>query len=863
MPAAVSKTLDANEAVASVSYRLSETIAIYPITPSSPMAESCDEWRAMGRTNLWGAVPNIVQMQSEAGAAGAVHGMLHGGTLSTTYTASQGLLLMIPAMYKIAGELLPFVMHVTARTLATHALSIFGDHSDVMACRGTGFALLASNSVQEAQDLALIAHAASLKGRIPFLHFFDGFRTSHEVMKIEVIDERIIQEMIDGEAISRHRQRAMTPDKPTIRGTAQNPDVFFQAREACNPFYMALPTIVSQMMEQFASLTGRRYRLFDYAGSPEAEEVVIVMGSGAEVVEEYISWANARGKRLGVLKPRLFRPWSVTDFVAALPKTARCIAVLDRCKEPGAVYEPLHAEVIAALHEAADLDLLPHSLMPRVVGGRFGLSSKDFTPAMVKAVFDNLTAERPRNHFTIGITDDVTGLSLPFDATFDIEPDSVTRALFYGLGSDGTVGANKNSIKIIGEETPHHAQGYFVYDSKKSGSMTISHLRFGKDPIHSSYLIGQANFIGCHLEEFLMKFPILEKAAPNAVFLLNTSAERDQVWTRVPAEARRLIGERKIRCYGIDASRVAQEAGMGGRINTIMQTCFFALSGVLPREDAIEKIKHAIAKTYRTKGEDVVAKNWAAVDRTLANLYEFPPLDPAMVTVEMDATVPVEAPEFVQHVTAEILAGRGDLLPVSAFPPDGVWPTATAKWEKRNIAQEVPVWDTTLCIQCNKCVLACPHAAIRAKFYEPDLLAQAPPTFKSAPFKSKDFPNKAYTLQVAVEDCTGCTLCVRVCPATDKKDKTHKAINMAPQLPLRQAERENFDFFLSLPQMDRALARAEVKSSQFLEPLFEFSGACAGCGETPYLKLLTQLYGDRLIMANATGCSSIYGGNLP
>jgi len=859
----VSKTLDANEAVARIAYLLSETIAIYPITPSSSMAESCDEWRSVQKKNLWGAVPEIVQMQSEAGAAGAVHGMLQGGALSTTFTASQGLLLMIPVMYKIAGELLPFCMHVTARTLATHALSIFGDHSDVMACRGTGFAMLCSNSVQEAQDLSLIAHAATLSSRVPFMHFFDGFRTSHEVMKIQMIDEETVRRMIDPAWINAVRKRAMTPDNPTIRGTAQNPDVFFQAREACNPFYLALPSRLREAMEEFAAATGRHYGLFDYAGSADAEDIVIVMGSGAEVVEEYVDWAMEHGKKVGVLKPRLFRPWSVEDFAAALPGTVKRIAVLDRCKEPGAMGDPLHTEVVAALFEAADLGLLQQDAIPQVVAGRFGLSSKDFTPAMVHAVFENLMSGAPRRKFTVGINDDVTGYSLDCDPHFDIEPETVMRALFYGLGSDGTVGANKNSIKIIGEETDNFAQGYFVYDSKKSGSMTTSHLRFGPKPIRSSYLITKANFIACHLEEFLEKYSILENAAEGAVFLLNTTAPSSKMWERIPEESRRLILDKKIQCYGIDAHHVAQKAGMGGRINTIMQTCFFALSGVLPRDEAIEKIKAAIIKTYKNKGEDVVRKNCAAVDAALDSLFAFPPFDDSVATREMSAPVPVGAPDFVQRVTGEILAGRGDLLPVSAFPPDGIWPTATSRWEKRNIAQEVPVWDSAICIQCNKCVLACPHAAIRAKFYAPSELESAPATFKSAPFKSKEFPGNQYSLQVAVEDCTGCSLCVKVCPVVDKKTPGHKAIDMCEQLPLRNAERENFEFFLGLPEADRSQVRAEVKSTQFLQPLFEFSGACAGCGETPYLKLLTQLYGDRLIMANATGCSSIYGGNLP
>ncbi len=858
-----SKTLDANEAVARVAYLLSETIAIYPITPSSPMAESCDEWRSLEKPNLWGATPTIIEMQSEGGAAGAVHGMLQAGALSTTFTASQGLLLMIPAMFKIAGELLPFTMHVTARTIATHALSIFGDHSDVMACRSTGFAMLCSNSVQEAQDMAIIAHAASLRSRVPFLHFFDGFRTSHEVSKIELTSENQIRAMIDEGALAAHKARAMSPDHPSIRGTAQNPDAFFQAREACNSFYLALPGIVREEMERFAGLTGRKYSLFDYFGHPEAEQVIVVMGSGADVTHEYVAWALQKGDRIGVLKPRLYRPWHVADFAASLPPTVRHIAVLDRTKEPGAIGEPLKLDVIVALHEAAETGLLRQPLLPKVVGGRYGLSSKEFTPAMVRAVFENLSSKHPKNGFTIGINDDVTGTSLAWDEDFDIEPSSVSRAMFFGLGADGTVGANKNTIKIIGEETENYAQGYFVYDSKKSGSMTISHLRFGPQPIRSSYLIRKANFIACHQEQFLRKIDMLENAAPGAVFLLNTTSDPSRVWERMPTEARRHIREKGIRCYGIDAYRVATEAGMGGRINTIMQTCYFAISGVLPREEAIQKIKESIRKTYLKKGEEVVAKNCRAVDQTLEKLFTFPPLDPHVPEFPLDAPVPPAVPEFVQRVTATLLAGHGDRLPVSAFPPDGVWPSGTARWEKRNIAQQVPVWEPDICIQCNKCVFVCPHATIRAKFYDPQLLEAAPSTFKSTVFRSQDFPGKRYSLQVAVEDCTGCSLCVQVCPAKDKTNPRRKAINMQEQLPLRETERANWDFFLSIPESERAAARMEVKSSQFLQPLFEFSGACAGCGETPYLKLLTQLYGDRLIIANATGCSSIYGGNLP
>lgn len=871
-------TLDANDAVASVAYRLSETIAIYPITPSSAMAESCDEWLVKKRQNLWGTIPDVVQMQSEAGVAGAVHGMLQTGSLTTTFTASQGLLLMIPNLYKIAGELLPFCFHVTARTIASHALSIFGDHSDVMACRQTGVAMLASNSVQEAQDLAAIAHCATLRTRVPFMHFFDGFRTSHEIAKIELLSDETLRALIDENCIRAFRERALLPDRPAIRGTAQNPDVYFQAREACNAFYDSVPGVVQGLMDRFATLTGRQYQLFDYAGHPQADRVIVVMGSGAETVEETASALNEKGERLGVLKVRLYRPFSVPDFINALPKTVRSIAVLDRTKEPGAVGDPLYLDTVVALAQGRANGHADHfEVDPVVVAGRYGLSSKEFDPAMVKAVFDELKKERPRTHFTVGINDDVSGRSLKWNPAFDIEPADVVRAVFYGLGSDGTVGANKNSIKIIGEETPNFAQGYFVYDSKKSGAITISHLRFGPRPIASHYLIKQANFIACHHFHFLEQLDVLESAVPGATFLLNTAFSAEKIWDRLPEVVRQTIQDKRLRFFVIDASTVAREAGMRGRINTIMQTCFFALSGVLPRDEAIAQIKRAIEKTYGKKGEQIVKQNFEAVDQALAGMHEV--AIPEAIASDGSASGSAAtgqagwqvgtsaqfdaAPAFVQRVTATILAGKGDLLPVSAFPVDGTWPTATSRWEKRNIADQIPVWETDICIQCNKCVLVCPHATIRPKFYSPDELANAPATFKSVDFRSAEMKGLKYSLQVAPEDCTGCTLCVQVCPGKDKANPRRKAINMQPQPPLREAERANWDFFLKLPSPDVTLLKPEVKSSQFREPLFEFSGACAGCGETPYIKLLTQMFGDRAVIANATGCSSIYGGNLP
>jgi pyruvate-ferredoxin/flavodoxin oxidoreductase len=855
--------VDGNEAAASVAHRVSEVIAIYPITPSSNMGEFSDEWSAHGQKNIWGTVPDVVEMQSEAGAAGAVHGALQGGALTTTFTASQGLLLMIPNMYKIAGELTPFTMHVAARSVAAHALSIFGDHSDVMACRQIGFALLASGSVQEAHDLALVAHAATLGTRVPFLHFFDGFRTSHEVRKIARLEDEDLRAMIGDELVAAHRERALTPDKPVLRGTAQNPDVFFQAREACNGYYLACPEVVEKAMARFAEQTGRAYNLFDYVGHPQAERVIVMMGSGAEVAHETVEHLVSRGEKVGVLKVRLFRPFSIRHFAQALPATVRAIAVLDRCKEPGSIGEPLYLDVVTAIREAREAGLSPLSVDPLVIGGRYGLSSKEFHPGHVKAVFDELVRrEGPRNHFTVGIVDDVTHTSIEVDSDFDIEADERVRSVFFGLGADGTVGANKNSIKIIGEETENDAQGYFVYDSKKSGAVTISHLRFGPGPIRSSYLIRKASFVACHQFGFLEKYDMLDYAVPGGTFLLNSPYPKDEVWRNLPRKVQEQVVEKKLKLYAIDAYKVAEETGMGSRINSIMQTCFFAISGVLPRDEAIAQIKKAIEKTYGKKGAEVVKRNFASVDATLENLHEIPVGQPTG-TIRMRPTVPEAAPDFVQRVQAVIIEGKGDLLPVSAFPVDGTWPTATAQWEKRAIALDIPVWDEKICIQCNKCAFVCPHAAIRAKVYAPDALAGAPLTFKSIDFKGNEFKGQKYTIQVAPEDCTGCNLCVMVCPAKDKSNPKHKAIDMAPMPPLREAEAKNYEFFLGLPEPKREEMKLDLKGSQFLTPLFEYSGACAGCGETPYIKLMTQLFGDRVLIANATGCSSIYGGNLP
>ena len=854
--------VDGNEAAASVAYRLSEVVAIYPITPSSPMGEWADQWMAEGAKNIWGTVPDVIEMQSEGGAAGALHGALQGGALATTFTASQGLLLMIPNMYKIAGELTSAVIHVAARTLATHALSIFGDHSDVMATRQTGFALLAGNSVQEAHDLALIAQAATLEARVPFLHFFDGFRTSHEVNLINELSDDDLRALIDDELVRGHRERAMSPDRPILRGTAQNPDVFFQAREAINPFYRACPTIVQNVMDKFAQRIGRSYHLFDYYGAPDAERVVILMGSGVGAAEETVEALQARGEKVGVLKVRLFRPFDVDSFLAALPKTVKSIAVLDRTKEPGAIGEPLYQDVLSVYAERISSGVA--TTMPRIIGGRYGLSSKEFTPAMVKAVFDELAKSEPKNHFTVGINDDVSHTSLAVDPDFSTEDPRTVRALFYGLGSDGTVGANKNSIKIIGKGTDSWVQGYFVYDSKKAGSVTVSHLRFGPNPIRSTYLISKANFVACHQFQFLNRVDMLSAAEEGATFLLNVPHGPNEVWDHLPREVQDGIIRKKLKVYVIDGYAAAREAGMGSRINTIMQTCFFAISGVLPRDEAIKQIKKAIEDTYGKRGAAAVQKNFAAVDTTLARLHEVRVPDQVTSDFEMLPPVSTRAPAFVRDVLGTMIAGKGDMLPVSAMPIDGTFPTATAQWEKRNIAQQIPVWDEKLCIQCGKCVLVCPHSVIRAKVYDGERLADAPPTFKSTKPKWREFESQRYTLQVSPEDCTGCRLCVEICPAKSKSEVKHKAINMEAQAPLRESENANWDFFLNIPDANRDVLRHNlVKDVQLLEPLFEFAGACAGCGETPYIKLLTQLFGDRLMMANATGCTSIYGGNLP
>jgi pyruvate-ferredoxin/flavodoxin oxidoreductase len=857
-------TIDGNEAAAYVAFRASEVIAIYPITPSSPMGEWADQWSAESKSNLWGTIPRVIEMQSEGGAAGALHGALQGGSLATTFTASQGLLLMIPNMYKIAGELTATVFHVSARTLATHALSIFGDHSDVMATRQTGFALLASNSVQEVMDFALIASAATLRARVPFLHFFDGFRTSHEVGKVEQLTTEDMLAMIDEDLVQAHRRRALSPDRPFIRGTAQNPDVFFQARETVNPFYSVCPAIVQEEMDKFARVAGRSYHLFDYVGAPDAERVVILMGSGAEAAQETVEHLTAAGEKVGVLKVRLYRPFSLDHFVKALPATVKTLATLDRTKEPGSLGEPLYTDVTTALSEAMAAGDTPFKALPRIIGGRYGLSSKEFTPAMVKAVFDEMLESKPRNHFTVGIEDDVTHTSLPYDPAFSTEDPKTVRAVFYGLGADGTVGANKNSIKIIGEDTDNYAQGYFVYDSKKSGSVTISHLRFGPNPIHSTYLISKANFVACHQFSFLERLDVLKAAQPGATFLLNSPFGSEEVWDYLPRTTQEEIIKKQLRFFVIDAVKVARDAGMGGRINTVMQTCFFAISGVLPRDEAIQAIKHSIEKTYGKRGEAIVQKNFAAVDHALSHLYEVKVPDRVSSAFDLRPPVPPEAPEFVQNVLSKIIAGEGDDLPVSAMPIDGTFPSATAQWEKRNIALEIPVWDEEICIQCGKCILVCPHAVIRSKIYDSSLLAGAPATFKSTAARWKEFKELKYTLQVAPEDCTACSLCVQVCPVKSKSEAKHKAVNMAPQPPLREAERDNWNFFLNLPEVDRrTLSLGQVKDVQLLQPLFEFSGACAGCGETPYIKLMSQLFGDRALISNATGCSSIYGGNLP
>jgi len=857
------KTMDANEAVAHVAYRVNEVIAIYPITPSSPMGEWADEWASQAVPNAWGSIPHVVEMQSEGGAAGAVHGALQTGSLATTFTASQGLLLMIPNMNKIAGELTPAAFHVTARTVATHALSIFGDHSDVMFCRTTGWAMLCSNSVQEAMDLALIAHAASLETRIPFLHFFDGFRTSHEVSKIEMLNEDDMRAMINMDRVIEHRQRALSPDHPVLRGTAQNPDVFFQIRETANKYYDDAPARVQAVMNKFAEVVGRKYQLFDYVGAPDAERVIVVMGSGAEIAHETVDYLAARGEKVGLLKVRLFRPFCVKSFMDALPSTVRQIAVLDRTKESGAIGEPLFLDVVGALNEGLKLGYGKLKAAPGVAGGRYGLSSKEFTPAMVKAVYDNLKKPQPKDHFTIGINDDVTHTSLDYDAAFSTEPDSVIRAMFYGLGADGTVGANKNSIKIIGENTDNYAQGYFVYDSKKSGAMTVSHLRFGPQPIKSSYLVSKANFVACHQWIFMERYDMLSSLVEGGVFLLNSPFGKDEVWDHLPREVQQQLIAKKARFYAIDAYQVARDAGMGSRMNVIMQVCFFAISKVLPGDEAIEAIRKSIRDTYGRKGEEVVKKNMLAVDETLAHLFEVKVPSAITSKIELPPVFP-GAPKFEREVLGTIYSGKGDELPVSAFSCDGTFPTATAQWEKRNLALEIPAWDSKICIQCGKCAMVCPLAVIRIKVYDSKELAGAPATFKSCDARDKEWSGMKYTIQVAPEDCTGCGVCVDICPVKNKSEVRLKAINMLPQPPLRAPEKENWEFFLKIPELDRRKIKVgAIRQQQVQEPLFEFSGACSGCGETPYVKLVSQLFGDRAVVANATGCSSIYGGNLP
>ncbi|MGB8317935.1 MAG: pyruvate:ferredoxin (flavodoxin) oxidoreductase [Ignavibacteriaceae bacterium] len=858
-------TIDGNEAAAYVAFHTNEVIAIYPITPSSNMGEWCDAWSAQNKKNIWGETPSVSELQSEGGASGSVHGALQTGALTTTFTASQGLLLMIPNMYKIAGELTSTVFHVSARSVAAQALSIFGDHSDVMAARTTGFGLLSSNSVQEVMDFALIAQASALETRLPFVHFFDGFRTSHEVMKIEQLSVEDMKAMIDDELVIAHRKRALSPDRPVIRGTAQNPDVFFQGRETVNSFYLKAPDIVQKQMDKFAKLVGRQYHLFDYVGAPDAERVVVMMGSGADAAEETVSYLQNKEEKVGLIKVRLYRPFSIEHFIDALPKTTKVISVLDRTKEPGASGEPLYLDVVNAISEKHINGELPFSY-PKIVGGRYGLSSKEFTPAMVKSVFDDAKNQKPKNHFTSGIKDDVTNTSIDFDDQFSVEDKETFKGKFYGLGADGTVGANKNSIKIIGEGTDNFAQGYFVYDSKKSGSTTVSHLRFGPKPIKSSYLIHKANFIACHQQVFLEKMDMLEDAVEGATFLLNTQVSPDQAWDSLPEKVQKDLISKKMKLYVIDAYKVANETGMGVRINTIMQTCFFAISNIFPKDEAIAMIKNSIKKTYGAKGDKIVQMNFNAVDQTLENLHEVKvPETVTSKTQLQPAVIGDDIPEFVKEVTAQIIEGHGDSIPVSKMPIDGTFPVGTAAYEKRNIALEVPVWDEEVCIQCNKCVIVCPHATIRAKVFDEKEMKNAPASFKATKYKAKDYgEGMMYSLQVAVEDCTGCGICVDICPAKNKQETKLKAINMNDQISLREQERKNWDFFLTLPELDRTkVSVTKVKDSQYLQPLFEFSGACSGCGETPYVKLVSQLFGDRAVIANATGCSSIYGGNLP
>ena len=862
-------TIDGNQAAATIAHLTNEVIAIYPITPASPMGEWADEWSSRHQPNLWGTVPEIIEMQSEAGAAGAVHGALQAGTLTTTFTASQGLLLMIPNMFKIAGELSPVVIHVAARSVAAQALSIFGDHSDVMTARSTGFAFLASNSPQEVLDMALIAQAATLESRIPVLHFFDGFRTSHEVAKVQSIDVDIVRQMINQKFVTEHRQRALSPDHPVIRGTSQNPDVFFQARESVNPYYQAMPAIVQNIMDQFAEYTGRQYKLFEYVGADDAQRIIILMGSGAETAHETVEYLSARGEKIGLIKVRLFRPLDSVELIKAIPATVNKIAVLDRTKEPGADGEPLYKDVISTIAQYHCGENSKFTQMPKVTGGRFGLSSKEFTPAMVKSVFDELSLDSPKNQFTVGIVDDVTHSNLSWDETFRTDAhDQTFQAMFYGLGSDGTVSANKNSIKIIGESTDKYVQGYFVYDSKKSGAVTISHLRFGNRPIRSAYLIGDgdADFVACHQPVFLERYAMLDKAADNAIFLLNTSAETDQVWKIIPAEMQQKIIDKHIKLYAIDAYKVAEATGMDKRINTIMQTCFFSISGVLPKDQAIESIKQAVEKTYGKKGKRLVDFNFKAIDETLANLYEVNVPDKIDSQLTLINNIPDTAPDFIKQVTGEIIAGHGDQIPVSLLPADGSYPLGTAAYEKRNLALEIPVLDENLCTQCGKCPLVCPHGVIRSKVYDEKLIKNAEKSFKSMPIKGKDFEkNLRMSYQISPEDCTGCGLCVDICPIHDKSNVSHKALNMVSYTPaLRQQEKQNWEYFLQLPEFDRTVVKSNtIKGAMILQPLFEFSGACVGCGETPYIKLASQLFGDRMLVANATGCSSIYGGNLP
>jgi pyruvate-ferredoxin/flavodoxin oxidoreductase len=856
--------LDGNEATARVAYALSEVISIYPITPASPMAEHADDWAVAGRPNLWGKIPDVVEMQSEGGAAGAMHGSLQKGALATTFTASQGLLLMIPNMFKIAGELTPAVIHVAARTIATHALSIFGDHSDVMHARSAGWAMLAAGSVQEAHDFALVAHAATLRSRVPFLHFFDGFRTSHEINKIAVLDEEDLRSLVRDEEILAFRRRGLTPEAPVVRGTAQNPDVFFQAREASNPFYQAVPGIVREVMEELGDRTGRQYGLADYHGAPNAERVIVVMGSAAGAVEETVDSLVAAGERVGLLRVRLFQPFPASEIFAALPRSVRAIGVLDRTKEPGAVGEPLYLEIVAALAERMDGNEPPFDTAPRVIGGRYGLSSKEMTPSMIKPIFDELAAERPKRHFTVGIYDDVTHLSLPIDAEFDHpRPTGEVQAVFIGLGADGTVGANKASVKIIGDGTDLFVQGYFVYDSKKSGSVTVSHLRFGPEPIRSTYLIGGADFVACHQFGLLSKLDVLQYAKQGATFLLNSPHGPGEVWDHLPAGVRRTLVDKEIDLWIVDAFAVADEVGMGNRINTVMQPCFFRLAGVLPAHEAIARIKESVSKTYAKRGEAIIARNFAAIDRSLESLVHVP-LGPAGEVAAIASPAHDDPRDFVSRVTAALIAGQGDQLPVSALPVDGTFPTGTTKYEKRAIAQQIPVWDPEICIDCGKCAISCPHATIRMKVFPTSALDEAPADFKSKEFRSRDLLDHRLTIQVAPDDCTGCGVCVDVCPAKSKTEVRHKAINMEPVEEHRDVERPRWEFFQSIPPLDRSLLPHDtVKGSQVLEPLFEFSGACAGCGETPYLNLVSQLFGDRMIVANATGCSSIYGANLP